>query len=149
MARDPDDFPNEGRILGIDWGEKRFGLAISDPTQRIAQPLATLTRRKGRRFPMRGLRTHLDAHRLVGIVIGLPLTSEGDEGRAAHEVRQMGSDIHEKTGLPVTYVDERMTTARALRAIEELGGKTAGREGMVDQLAATVLLQALLDRRRA
>jgi putative Holliday junction resolvase len=134
-----------GRVLGVDWGEKRIGLALSDETGTLAQPLATLTRRAGRRFPMQRLRALLDAHHPVAVVVGLPLTPEGHEGDAAVAARAMGSLIAARTGLPVHYLDERMTTARVQRTIRELGGGTRGRKGEVDQLAAVVLLQQFLD----
>ena len=136
-----------GRLLAVDWGEKRIGLALSDESQTLAQPLATLTRRTGKRFPMQRLKGFLDTHHPVGIVVGLPLTPEGAEEEAARAARAMGALIADKTGLPVTFLDERMTTARAHRAIREMGGKTRGRKGEVDQLSAVVLLQQYLDSR--
>jgi putative Holliday junction resolvase len=131
----------------VDWGEKRIGLALSDPTQTLAQPLATLTRRAGRRFPLHAFRVHVDTHHPVGVVIGLPLESEGTEGSAARAARAMGDTIAASTGLPVAYLDERMTTSRVHQAIAELGGKSRGREAEVDRLAATVVLQSFLDLR--
>jgi len=142
------DLPKKGRLLGVDLGEKRIGLALSDPSQTLAQPLATLTRRAGRRFPMRQLREHIDAQQPVGVVVGLPLTPEGAEDEWTAEARAVGALITEKSGLPVQYWDERMSTARALGAISEMGGSTRGRKGDVDQLAATVVLQHFLDSRR-
>ena len=102
----------------------------------------------GRRFPMQRLREQLDTHQPVGIVVGLPLAPDGSEDERAAGARAVGGLIAEKTGLPVCYWDERMTTARALGAIRDLGGNTRGRKGDVDQLAATVLLQHFLDSRR-
>ena len=142
------DLPRSGRLLGIDWGEKRIGLAISDPTQTLAQPLDTLIRRAGRRFPMRALRDHIDAHQPVGIVIGLPLDPDGSEGVSARAARDMGDQITTTTQLPAVYVDERMSTALVKQTVAELGGKTGGRETELDQLAATLVLQSYLDRRR-
>ena len=146
--RPPVSLPTTGRLLAVDWGEKRIGLAISDPTQTLAQPLATLTRRAGRRFPLRAFREHIEAQHPVGVVVGLPLEGEGAEGPAARAARAMGDLIAGSTGLPVVYADERMTSSAARRAITEMGGKTRGREGEVDRLAATVLLQLVLDGRR-
>ncbi len=139
--------PTSGPLLAVDLGEKRIGLALSDPSQSLAHPLATITRRAGRRFPMQQLKQHLDLHQPVGVIVGLPLTPEGIEDRAAQGARSTGRLIAEKTGLPVDYWDERMTTARALGAIKQLKGQTRGRKGDVDQLAATVLLQTFLDSR--
>ena len=144
----PDALPPSGRLLAIDPGAKRIGLALSDPDQRLAHPLATLYRRAGRRFPLAALRPYLDEHAPTGILIGLPLTPDGTEDERARGVRGDGARIAEKTGLPVAYWDERMTTARALRAVKDLGGGMKHRKGDVDPLAATTLLQSYLDARR-
>ncbi|HEX9632865.1 MAG TPA: Holliday junction resolvase RuvX [Gemmatimonadales bacterium] len=135
--------PPEGRLLAVDWGSKHIGLAVTDPTRTIAQPLATLTRRAGRRFPMRQLRRWLDEYTPTGIIVGLPLTPEGAEGAAAQAARAAAELIAAKTGLPVLLVDERMTTALAARA-DGVGGRVDR-----DQRAAAVLLQAYLERERS
>jgi putative holliday junction resolvase len=141
--------PVSGRVLALDWGERRIGLALSDELQLISSPLATVTRRDGKRFPMPALLGHVSAHRPVGIVVGLPLTLEGDEGEAAGLARKLGTLMEQRAHLPVAYWDERMSTARALRAIREQGGSTRGRKDEVDALAASVLLQGFLDSRRS
>ena len=141
--------PTDGMLLAIDWGEKRIGLALSNPEQTLAHPLGTITRRPGKRFPLRQLRTHLDEHHPVGVVVGLPLEASGERGPAAERAVAAGELVRSKTGLPVVYWDERMTTARALGAVRDLGGSTRHRRGDVDQLAATVLLQHYLDGQRA
>ena len=96
---------------------------------------------------MQVLRSHLEEHEPVGIVVGLPISPEGLEDERAVAARALGSTIAAKTILPVEYWDERMTTARALSAVQELGGRVRGRKEDVDSLAATVLLQAFLDSR--
>jgi len=131
--------PAEGRLLAIDWGTKRVGVAVSDPTGTIAQPLATLRRRAGRRFPMQQLRPYLTEYRPVGIVVGLPLEPGGGEGPSARAARETAALLAAKTGLPVTLVDERMTTARAKEA-RAVGGRVDD-----DQRAATILLQNYLE----
>jgi len=140
--------PPAGRLLAVDWGERRIGVALSDETQTLAQPLATLTRRAGKRFPMGSLLALLHEHAAAGIVVGLPLEPEGTEGLAAREVRALADLIGRRTSVPVALWDERLTTARALRAVRALGGSTRGRAGDVDALAAAVLLQHYLDARR-
>jgi putative Holliday junction resolvase len=140
--------PHYGRVLSIDPGSKRIGIAISDPSQTIAQPLATLSRRAGKRFPLQQLRSSLEEYEPVGIVMGLPIAPDGAEDERAKIVRDIGAMLSGKTGLPVEYWDERMTTARALSTIQELGGRVRGRKEDVDGLAATVLLQTFLDSRR-
>lgn len=141
--------PIRGRLLGVDVGAKRIGLALSDPDQTVAHPLDTLVRRTGQRFPMQQLRRHLERQRPVGVVVGLPLAEDGSEDDRSVPAREAGSVIAAKCGLPVAYWDERLTTARALSAVRDLGGGTRGRKAEIDRLAATVLLQAFLDGRRS
>ncbi len=137
-----------GRLLGVDWGERRIGLALSDESQTLAQPLATLTRRAGKRFPMQKLVALLDAHGVVGIVVGLPLDAAAAEGPAAAAARTLADDIARRSGRPVELWDERLSTARVLQVVRELGGSTRGRKADVDAWAATLLLQHYLDARR-
>jgi len=141
--------PAVGRVLGVDWGEVRIGLALSDETQLLASPLETLTRRPGKRFPMPRFLELVTQHRPVGLVVGWPLTPEGDEGSSAALARELSVLIGQRTYLPVELWDERLSTARALGAIREVGGSTRGRREAVDALAASVLLQHWLDVRRA
>ena len=141
--------PETGRLLAVDWGEVRIGLALSDETQTLATPLDTLVRRRGKRLPMARLLELVGRHAPVGAVVGLPLTGEGAEEASARSARELARDLAVRTGLPVELWDERMSTARALAAIREQGGTTRGRRGDVDALAAAVLLQHFLDARRA
>ena len=140
--------PPAGRILAVDWGERRIGLALSDETQTIASPLGTITRRAGKRFRMPEFLTYVTTHRPVGLVVGLPLTPEGDDGPSAVAARELAAQLGGRTYLPVELVDERMTTARAHAAIREQEGGTRGRREDVDALAATILLQHFLETRR-
>lgn len=135
-------------MLGVDWGARRIGVALSDESQILAQPLATLTRRAGKRFPMSQLLAYLDARQVVGVVVGLPLDEHGAEGEAARAARALAEDIARRSGRPVELWDERMTTARVRQAIHEMGGKIRGRAADVDALAATLLLQHYLDAKR-
>ncbi len=141
--------PTSGRLLGLDWGEVRIGLALSDETQTLATPLETLVRRRGKRFPMARFLELAGGHRPAGVVVGLPLTGEGAEEASATSARELAAELARRSGLPVELWDERMSTARALAAIREQGGSTRGRRGDVDSLAAAVLLQHYLDARRA
>ena len=140
--------PPAGRIIALDWGEVRIGVALSDETQVLASPLVTLVRRPGKRFPMPAFLGLVADHRPVGVVVGLPLTPEGTEGPAAVAARELGEAVSRRTALPVEWTDERLTTARALGAIREQGGSVRGRKADVDALAAAVLLQGFLDTRR-
>lgn len=140
--------PSSGRLLAIDWGEVRIGLALSDETQTLASPLETLVRRPGKRFPMPRFLELIESHAPVGVVVGLPLSGEGVEEAGAAAARELAESVARRTGLAVELWDERMSTARALAAIREQGGTTRGRKPEVDSLAAAVLLQHYLDARR-
>lgn len=140
--------PATGRLLALDWGEVRIGIAVCDETQLIASPLATLTRRPGKRFPMPKFLELVEREAAAGLVVGLPLTPEGDEGPAAERARAMAALAAQRSGLPVDFVDERFSTARALGTVRDLQGSIRGRKGDVDALAATILLQQYLEIRR-
>src|SRR5690349_1490513 len=133
-----------GRLLAIDYGERRIGLAISDPTRTIASPAGVIVRRAGKRPPIAEIVRRAEEHGACAFVLGLPLDDKGEETPRSSEVRQIGGELARRTGLPVSFVDERYTTAAALRAVREMGGSTRGRKGDVDALAATVLLQHAL-----
>jgi putative Holliday junction resolvase len=133
-----------GRILAIDYGERRIGLATSDPTRTIASPGGFILRRAGKRPPVAELVRRVVAAEATEVVFGLPLDGDGNETPRSREVREVAAAVGARCGIPVRLVDERFTTAAALRAIRELGGRTEGRKGDVDALAATVLLQHAL-----
>lgn len=135
-------------MLAVDWGAKRFGVAISDPGRLIAQPLTTLTRRPKQRAPVAAVCALAREHDASLVVVGLPLTSEGEEGPAAVEARAFGDAVAARSGLPVELVDERMSTARALAAAREAGVKDRDSRGRIDQMAAVAILQGWLDRKR-
>ena len=135
---------DRGRLLAIDYGERRIGLAISDPTGTIASPAGVIVRRAGKRPPIAEIMRRAEALEARGFVMGLPLDGNGDETPRTTEVRSIAVELTRRTGHPVELVDERYTTAIALRGIREMGGSTRGRKGDVDALAATVLLQHAL-----
>ena len=139
---------DRGRLLGIDYGERRVGLAISDPTGTIASPAGVIVRRAGKRPPVAELIRRAEALEARGFVVGLPLDGNGDETPRSTEARVVGGELAKRTGMPVEFVDERYSTAAALRTIREMGGKTTGRKGDVDALAAAVILQQVLQRAR-
>jgi putative holliday junction resolvase len=139
---------DRGRLLAIDYGERRIGLAISDPTGTIASPAGFILRRAGKRPPIAEIVRRAEALEARGFVVGLPLDAEGEDTPRAVEVRRIADEIARRTRMPVELLDERFTTAAALRAIREMGGSTRRRKGDVDALAATVLLQHALGRAR-
>ena len=136
--------PGEGRILAVDYGEKRIGLAVSDPTGTVASPAGFIMRRAGKRPPIAEIVRRAEEHEARAFVLGLPLNDLGNETPRSEEVRRIGAELERRTGYPVSFVDERYTTAAALRTVREMGGTTRGRKGDVDALAATILLQHAL-----
>lgn len=137
--------PALARYLAVDYGEKRVGLAISDPIGMIASPAGFIARRAGKRPPVAELVRRAEALEAKGFVMGLPLDGNGNETDRTREVRSVGAELEKRTGLPVRYLDERYTTAAALRAVRTMGGSTRGRKGDVDSMSAAILLQHLLD----
>jgi putative holliday junction resolvase len=136
------------RVLAVDYGERRVGLAVSDPTATIAQPLEVLVRRAGKRPPVQAVADIAAAHDVAHIVIGLPLTLAGEESDWTREVRDFGGRLAERTGCGVTFADERLTSVLAERAVRSLGLKKSQREQKerIDAAAAVLILQAHLDR---
>ncbi|HUE96860.1 MAG TPA: Holliday junction resolvase RuvX [Longimicrobiaceae bacterium] len=137
------------RVLGIDYGERRIGLALSDPTGTIASPLVTLTRRPGKRPPWSELERLVRESEVEEVVVGLPLALSGEEGPWAAEVREFAEKVATRTGLPVRLLDERMTSVRAERLVRTSGLPKGKREekARVDATAAAIILQNHLDMR--
>ena len=131
--------------MAVDYGERRVGLAISDPTGIIASPAGFIERRAGKRPPVAELIRRAETLEAAGFVMGLPLDGAGEETARCAEVRIVGAALAQRTGLPVRYVDERYTTSAALRSVREMGGTTRGRKGDVDAMAAALLLQHALN----
>lgn len=127
--------------MAIDLGDRRIGLAISDPTGTIASPAGHVLRRMGHRVPLTTLLNKATELEACGFVVGLPLDERGEEGPRAAEARRLAEELHKRTGLEARLVDERFTTTAAMRAVKAMGGSVRGRKGDLDAVAATVLLQ--------
>lgn len=133
-----------GRILGLDFGTRRVGLAVSDPRRLIATPLEVHERRD----PAQDARYYqrlVVEHEIDRIVIGLPLHTGGREGTSARLARSYGDWLAGVTGLVVLYHDERYTTVDAEDVLIASGLKRSRRKGLRDMLAARILLQTYLD----
>jgi len=135
------------RILAVDPGSKLVGLALSDPTETIAQPLDTVAAEPEATLANR-LAQAARAHEAARIIVGLPLRLDGSHGPEAAAARRLASQIEHESGLPVELVDERLTTAAAERALISGGVKREQRRAGLDRVAATMLLQSHLDHRR-
>ena len=134
-----------GRLLAVDYGRKRVGLAISDPLGMIASPAGFIERRAGKRPPITAIIRRATELGAKGYVMGLPLDGDGNETEWTAEIRSVGAELAKRTGMPMRFLDERFTTAAALRTVREMGESTRGRKGDVDSLAATILLQHALN----
>lgn len=140
------NIPEQGRLLGIDVGQVRVGLAICDPDRMIASPLETYTRRSDQ-VDADFFRSLIRSERIVGLVIGLPISLNDTEGPKARECREYGRWLQTITDLPVEYHDERFTSALADEALREAGLSHRRRKMRRDRIAAQLILQGWLEAR--
>ncbi len=132
------------RALGIDFGERRIGLAISDPAGRLALPLTTLTRRTDR-VAVAQIAEIAGREGVGRLVLGEPKGLDGRRGEASRRVREFGAKLSEKTGLPLTFVDEALTTVEAHERLVAAGIDPRKKPERLDAVAAQILLQEALD----
>jgi putative Holliday junction resolvase len=136
------------RCLGMDLGEKRIGLALSDPLGWTAAPLAALPR-AGWKKEITALRSLVEAHAILRIVVGLPLRMSGEAGEQAQQASEFAARLQRALGVPVETWDERLTTVQAERTLIESDIRRERRRQVVDSLAASIILQGYLDYRNA
>ena len=134
-----------GRILGLDYGTVRIGVALSDPVGMLAKPLPFIPATPWREAVAQ-LQTLCETEKVTDVVVGLPINMDGTEGDSVKGARRLGERVAEQTGLPVTYIDERLTSAAAERIMLEDDTSRRKRKQKVDSLAASILLQNYLDR---
>ncbi|MDY7095985.1 MAG: Holliday junction resolvase RuvX [Acidobacteriota bacterium] len=135
------------KLLGIDFGERRIGVAISDPQGRLAVPMTTLER-KNDRSASRALTRLAREEGVEGIVLGEPVGLDGEAGEAALRVRRFGARLASESGLPVVLIDETLTSREAERRLRAAGVDPRRHPERVDAAAAQILLQEALDRRQ-
>ncbi len=132
------------RVMGLDVGTKTIGVAVSDELGFTAQGVTTV-RRVGPKKDIEALKVIADERQVELIVVGLPLNLDGSEGPRAKACRTFGEAVTAGTGLPAIYWDERLTTVAAERALLEGDVSRAKRKKVIDQVAATLILQGWLD----
>lgn len=136
------------RTLALDYGEARIGVAISDPTGLLAQPLETIVTQPGDAAALARIAEIVKAQEVGQIVIGLPLHMSGRSGPEVERANAFGDRVRRRTGVPVDYLDERWTTREAERAMDDAGVSRKKQRGRVDPIAAALLLRTWLELRR-
>jgi putative Holliday junction resolvase len=137
-------FPPKGRLLGVDYGSVRVGLAVCDPDRILASPHDTYTRQQ----PVADaeyFQQLVKAEQIVGLVVGLPISLNDTEGPKAKETREFATWLGGVTGLPVDFVDERFTSSVAEDSLIAAGVRRDKRRGKRDRIAAVLILQSFLD----
>lgn len=129
-----------GRVMALDMGKVRVGVALSDPLGYTAQPLLTLWR-KSRGEDLRSLLRLIRKHEVVEIVVGNPLHMSGDVSPWAAKVQEFAAEIHQRSGLPVHLWDERLSSVVAHEILDEAGHSKQDRKQIIDQVAAVVILR--------
>ena len=141
------DIPKIGALIGLDLGTKTIGVAISDGTQMIASPVETIARKKFKLDAERLLELIADNH-VVGIVLGLPKNMDGTEGPRCQSTRAFAKNMETLTEVPITFWDERLSTAAVERTLIDADASRKRRGEVIDKMAATYILQGYLDSRR-
>lgn len=136
------------RILALDIGEKRIGVAVSDPSGSVATPLLVLDAPKVL-ADGRELVKLVDEYEVESVVVGLPLSLDGSEGPQAESVRRSVKRLAGFLRVPFEFADERLSSAQASRAMGESGTSSRAARGSVDMVAAAIFLQSYLDARRS
>lgn len=140
---------DSGVMLGVDVGEVRVGLAASDPRGVLAHPVATLARDQESGTDLDRIVEEAREREAVLVVVGLPRSLSGEEGVAAQRARQYAVALQRRLQVPVRLWDERLTTVDAHRSLRESGVKGRDQRGIVDQAAATLILQGAIEARGA
>lgn len=137
------------RVLALDYGTRRIGIAVSDPTGTLATPLTTLTRRVGKRPPIARILELAGTHRAEAFVVGLPLDGDGGETEWSMEVRAFGRRLGMRSRMPVHFADERYSSVEAEARIRSIGLRRKAKEdkARIDAGAAAIFLQDWLDAR--
>jgi len=134
------------RILALDIGEKRVGIAVSDPDERVASPVCVLPANEVQSVA-KSFRRVLDDWEPELLLCGLPVTLSGEEGPQAQRIRAFAADLSNRLAIPYEYADERLSSAEAKRSLREKGLAEKDMRGKVDMIAACLFLQSWLDAR--
>jgi putative Holliday junction resolvase len=139
--------PRAGRLLGVDLGSRRIGIAVTDSSQTVATGVTALIRSGNRAGDHQALAALVAEYDAVGVVVGLPVSLSGRIGPAAQAVLDEVAEIRASVGVEVATEDERLTSRAAAEALRASGVRTRARPGVLDQSAAAALLQTWVERR--
>lgn len=135
------------RILGLDVGDRRIGVALSDPLGLTAQPMTTVERRDAT-ADVATIEALVERHHVELVVVGLPLTMRGEQGPQAKKVVALTERLRRRLAIPVHLLDERLTTRQGARSLLETGTSSRKRRQVIDQVAAQLILQQFLETHR-
>jgi putative Holliday junction resolvase len=131
------------RVLGLDIGDRRIGVALSDPQGILASPLTVINRRD-ENLDLKAIKDIINKQQVGQVIVGLPLSLDGSLGQQAEKVEDFAQKLGGQVEIPVEYRDERLTTVLAERLVQASGGKKAKKAGR-DAQAAAIILQGYLD----
>lgn len=136
------------RVMALDYGDKTVGVAISDELMLTAQPLETIKRSRPTKLrqTLARIEALMEEYDVSEIVIGLPKKMNNEEGERCKQTREFGGTLERRCGLPVIYQDERLTTVEADAVLTEGGVRKERRKQYIDKMAASIILQAYLER---
>jgi putative Holliday junction resolvase len=136
----------KGKWMGIDYGQARIGLAVSDPMGLFARGLETINwNGRDLTWGLARIETLINEHQVIGLVVGIPRRTDGKASESEDQARKLAAVLAERTGLPVVLRDERYTTVMASRIMRETGIRKERRKSVVDQIAAEIILQEYLE----
>jgi putative Holliday junction resolvase len=144
MSMDKGDFSIKGRVMGLDLGGKRIGIAISDPTRTIAQSYGVL-KRGSRQLDFERYARIIEEQKITLLVVGLPLMLSGEDSETTRWVRDYTADLRQHIDIPVEFWDESLSTVQAEASLRLLGKRGKKARQQVDAVAATIILQGFLD----
>ena len=135
------------RIMGLDYGDKTVGVAVSDELLITAQPVTTIERERSNKLrkTYQQLEAIIEEYEIEKMVVGKPLNMNGTEGERVEKTRAFSDELMRRTGLEIIEVDERLTTTEADRILEDTGVAHSGRKEHIDKMAAAIILQTYLD----
>lgn len=133
------------KVLAVDYGKKRIGIAVSDADGRIAFPVDTVAAGSSLAASVEAVARHVDRERVAQVIVGLPLAMDGSPGPAARHCQRFADALAARVAVPVRTWDERFSTRQAERSLLEADVRRERRKEVIDQVAATLILQSFLD----